>query len=170
MVGPLSPCKFPTGPLDLAPLSSMQLYPGPHPTTSQMNRCPWRKQILLQLGLRNLRINFPASQFVRHCVGRWGEKLSVQFSCSVVSSSLQPHGLQDARLPCPSPTPGACSNSCPSSQSCHPTISCFVVPFSSSLQSFSASGSFPMSQFFTSDSQRIGVSTSATVSVTQKML
>ena len=69
---------------------------------------------------------------------------SVQVSCSVVSDSLQPHGLQHARLPCPSPTPGACSNSCPLSQCCHPTISSFVVPFSC-LQSFPASG-----QFFTS--------------------
>ena len=75
---------------------------------------------------------------------------SVQFSCSVMSNSLQPHGLQHPTLPCPSPTPGACSNSCPSSQWCHPTISSSVVPFSSCLQSFPASGSFPMSQFFTS--------------------
>ena len=63
--------------------------------------------------------------------------------------SLQPHGLQHARLPCPSPSPRACSNSCPSIQSCHPIISSSVVPFSSSLQSSPASGSSPMSQFFT---------------------
>ena len=69
-------------------------------------------------------------------------KLSIQFSHSVVSDSLQPHGLQQARLPYPSPTPGACSNSCPSSQWCHPTISSSVIPFSSCLQSFLASGSF----------------------------
>ena len=68
---------------------------------------------------------------------------SVQFSCSVVSDSLRPYGLQYARLPCPSPTPGACSNSCPSSQWCHPTFSSSVIPFSSCLQSFPASGSFP---------------------------
>ena len=67
---------------------------------------------------------------------------SVQFIHSVVSNFLQPHGLQHARLPCPSPTPGAYSNSCPLSQWCHPTISSFVVPFSSCLQSFPASGSF----------------------------
>ena len=73
---------------------------------------------------------------------------SVQFSCSVVSDFLQPCGLQHTRLPCPSPTPGACSNSCTSSQWCHPAISSSVVPFSSCLQSFPASGSFPMSQFF----------------------
>ena len=67
-----------------------------------------------------------------------------------VSNSLQPHGLQHARLPCPSPAPGAYSNSCPSSQWYHPTTSSSVVPFSSCLQSFPASGSFQMSQFFTS--------------------
>ena len=71
---------------------------------------------------------------------------SVQFSCSVMSNSLQPHGLQHARLPCPSPTSGAYSNSCPSSRWCLPTISSSVVPFSSRLQPFPASGSFPMSQ------------------------
>ena len=87
---------------------------------------------------------------------------SVQFSCSVVSNSLQPHGLQHARLPCPSPTPKVCSNSCQSSQWCHPTISSSVL-FSSCLQSFPASGSFLMSQFFTSGGQSIGVSASAPV-------
>ena len=84
---------------------------------------------------------------------------SVQFSCSVVSDSWRPRGLQHARLPCPSPTPRACSNSCPSSRWCHPTISSSVVPFSC-LQSFPASGSFPMSQFFASCGQSIGVSAS----------
>ena len=87
----------------------------------------------------------------------------IQFSHSVVSDSLQPHGLQHARPPCPSPTPGACSNSCPLSWWCHPTISSSIVPFSSCLQSFPASGSFPMSQFFSSGSQSIGVSASASV-------
>ena len=86
-----------------------------------------------------------------------------QFSPSVMSNSLQLHGLQHARLPCPSPTPGAYSNSCPSSQWCHPTISSSVVPFSSCLQFFPASGSFPMSQFFASGGQSIGVSASASV-------
>ena len=71
---------------------------------------------------------------------------SVQFSCSVMSDSFRPHGLQHARLPYPSPTPRACSNSCPSSQWCHPTISSSVIPFSSCLWSFPALGSFPMSQ------------------------
>ena len=69
--------------------------------------------------------------------------VSVQFSSSVVSNSLWPYGLQYARLPCPSPTPKSCSNSCPSSQWCHPTISFSVIPFSSCLQSFPASRSFP---------------------------
>ena len=87
----------------------------------------------------------------------------VQFSCAVVSYSLQPHGLQHIRLPCPSPTPRACSNSCPLSRSCHPTISSFVVPFSSRLQSFPASGSFPMSQIFVLGGQSIGASSSAPV-------
>ena len=86
-----------------------------------------------------------------------------QFHCSVMSDSLQPHGLQHTRFPCPSPTPGACANSCPSSLWCHLTISSSVIPFSSSLQSFQASGSFQMSQFFTSDGQNIGGSASASV-------
>ena len=85
-----------------------------------------------------------------------------QFS-SVVSNSLQPHGLQHARLPCSSPTPGVYSNSCPLSRWCHPTISSSVVPFSSRLQSFPASGSFKMSQFFTSGGQSIRVSASPSV-------
>ena len=88
---------------------------------------------------------------------------SVQFSRSVVSNSLWPDGLQHTRLPCPSPTPGAYSNSCPSSRWCHPTISSSVGPFSSHLQSFPASGSFPMSQFFTSGGQSIRISASASV-------
>ena len=88
---------------------------------------------------------------------------SVQFSRSVVSNSLWHHGLQQARLPCPSPTPRACSNSCPSSQWCHPTISSSVIPFSSWPQSFQASGSFQMSQLFASGGQSIGVSASTSV-------
>ena len=88
---------------------------------------------------------------------------SLQFSCSVLSNSLWPPGLQHTRLPCPSPTPRAYSNSCPSRRWCHATISSSVVPFSSRLQSFPASGSFPMSQFFTSGGQSIGVSASASV-------
>ena len=87
----------------------------------------------------------------------------VQFSCSVVSDFLRPHGLQHARLPCPSPTPRACSNSCLLSQWCHPSISPSVLPFSSCLQSFPVPRSFQMSQFFTSCSQSMGASTSASV-------
>ena len=86
---------------------------------------------------------------------------SVQFSHSVVPDSLRPHELQHTRHPCPSPAPGACSNSCPSSQWGHPTILSSVVPFSSCLQYFPASGSFPRSQFFTSGGQGIGASASA---------
>ena len=88
---------------------------------------------------------------------------SVQFSRSVMSNSLQPHGPQHARPPCLAPTPRVYSNSCPLSWWCHPTISSSVVPFSSCPQSFPASGSFPMSQFFTSGSQSIGASASASV-------
>ena len=85
-------------------------------------------------------------------------------SVSVQScDSLRPHGLQYTRPHCPSPTPGVCSNSCPSSQWCRPTISSSVIPFSSRLQSFPASGSFPVSQFFASGGQSIGVSASASV-------
>ena len=111
-----------------------------------------------------------------HRVGRtWLKRLSSsssipyfigrvsQFSCSVMSDSLQPHGLQHARLPCPSPTSRVYSNSCPLSQWCHPTISSSVFPFSSHLQSLPVSGSFPVSQFFTSGAQSIGVSASASV-------
>ena len=97
--------------------------------------------------------------------GYW-EELGIQLRFSSVAHScptLWPDGLQHASLPCPSPTPGACSNSCPLSWWCHPTISSSVVPFSSCLQSFPASGSFPMSQFFTSGDQSIGVSASASV-------
>ena len=88
---------------------------------------------------------------------------SVQISCSVMSDSLRPHELQHVRPPYPSPTPRVYPNPCPSSQWCHPTISSSVVPFSFCLQSFPASGSFPVSQFFTSGGQKIGVSASASV-------
>ena len=84
------------------------------------------------------------------------------FSCSVMADSLWPHRLQHIRLPCPSPTPGACSNSCPFGRWCHPTILSSVIPFSC-LQSSPASGSFPMSELFASGGQNIGVSTSVSV-------
>ena len=90
----------------------------------------------------------------------WG---SVQFSHSVVSNSLWPHGLQHVRPLCPSPTPRVYSNSCPLSWWCHPTISSSVVSFSSRLQSVPASGSFPTSQLFASGSQSIGVWPSTSV-------
>ena len=112
--------------------------------------------------------SLPASSV--HGVARVGHdlatkppKTTVQFSRSVVSDSLQSHGLQHARPPCPLPTPEACSNSCPLSEWCHPTISSSIIPFSSHLQSFPASGSFLMSQFFISGGQSIGVSASASV-------
>ena len=96
----------------------------------------------------------------------WTKKLSFssdQFSRSVVSDSLRPHELQHARPPCQSPTPGVYSNSCPSSQWCHPAISTSVVPFSFCPQCFTASGSFPMNQLFVSGGQSIGVSDSTSV-------
>ena len=93
---------------------------------------------------------------IKRLIGSLGH--SVQFSCSVVSNSSQPHGLQHARPPCLSPTPGVYSNSCPVSRWCHPAIWSSFVPFSSCLQSFPASGSFQMSQLFTSGGQSIGVS------------
>ena len=85
------------------------------------------------------------------------------FSCYIMSDSLPPWGLQHTKFPCPSPSPRVCSNSCPLSRWCHPTISSSVDPFSSCFQSFSASGSFPMSRLFTSDGQNIGASVSALV-------
>ena len=88
---------------------------------------------------------------------------TVQFSHSVMSDSLWPHGLQHARPPCPSPNPGVYSDSCPLNQWCQPTMLSSVVLFSSNLQSFPALGSFQMSQFFTSGGQSIGVPASASV-------
>ena len=85
------------------------------------------------------------------------------FSRSVMPDSLQPHGLQHTRLPCSKPSPGVCSNSCPLSWWCHPTISSSVIPFSSRLQSFPASGYFQMSQLFALGGQSIGVSASTSV-------
>ena len=105
----------------------------------------------------------------RKSVGSWSwlwdhiTVYTVQFSHSVLSDSLQPHGLQHARPPCLSPVPSACSNSCPLSRWCHPTILSSVIPFSSHPQSFPASGSFQMSQFFASGGQNIRVSASASV-------
>ena len=96
---------------------------------------------------------------------QWCSHLSLTFSSvqSLASDCLQPHGLQHARPPYPSSTPGAYSNSCPLGQWCHPTTSSSVIPFSSRLLSFPASGSFPMSQFFASGGQSIGASASTSV-------
>ena len=91
------------------------------------------------------------------------KSFSVQFNGSVICDSLRPHGLQHANLPCPSPTPGSYSNSCSLCWWCHPTISTSIMSFSSCLQSFPASGSFPVSQFFASRGQSISVSASASV-------
>ena len=88
---------------------------------------------------------------------------SYQFNCSVMSNILQPHGLQHVKLLCLSPAPEVCLNSCWSSQWCQPTISSFVITFSSCLQSFPTSGSFPRSQFFTSGGRSIGASALASV-------
>ena len=102
------------------------------------------------------------------CVWLWIHSIYIKlcllllFSHSVVSSYLRPHGLQHARFPCPSPSPGACSNSGPLTRWFHPTISSSVIPFSC-LQSFPASGSFPMSQFFASGGHSIRVSASESV-------
>ena len=116
--------------------------------------------------LVTLRVSAPAFSLAKFTVYRgpsWVYVPSIQFSRSVVSPwTLWPHGLQHSRLPCPSSTPGAYSNSCPLSRWCHTTIASSVI-FSSHLQSFPASGSFLMSQFFTSGGQSIGVSASASV-------
>ena len=115
---------------------------------------PTTQQRLNQLStLWQLDFCLPVSRTVR--------KLLLLFSHSIMSNSLQPHGLQNASLPCPSSSPGACSNSCPLSQWCHPTISSSAVPFSSCPQSFPTSGSFPVSWFFTSGGQSIRASASA---------
>ena len=111
------------------------------------------------LNLKNIKLsNRRQTQKISLC-----DLISIQFSRSVISDSLWPHGLQHTRFPCPSPTPGTYSNSCPLSQWHHPTISSSVVTFSSHLQSFSASGSFQMCQFFTSGGQTIGASASLSV-------
>ena len=109
-----------------------------------------------------------AAELLKQLTAEWHSfmalKDSVQFSCSVVCDSSRPHELQHARPPCPSPTPGVHSDSCPSSRWCHPAISSSVVPFSSCPQSLPASGSFPMNQLFAWSGQSfIGVSASASV-------
>ena len=105
----------------------------------------------------------PCEDTVRRWLTDPASRRSVQFNHLVISNSLQLYGLQHTRLLCPSPTPEACSNSCPSSQWCHPTISSSVIPFSSCPQSFPESGSFQVSQLFASGGQSIGVSASTSV-------
>ena len=121
----------------------------------------------MELQARKKRKNKKWTMLWKYLLDSWNIHIlhfsSVQFSHSVVFDSLWPHARQHARLPCPSPKPGACSNSCPWSQWCHPTISSSVIPFSSCLQSFPASGSFPISWLFASGSQSIGASTSPSV-------
>ena len=108
-------------------------------------------------------IETPAQRPCWFPICTWANSASVQFSRSVMFNSLQPHGLQHARPRCPSPTARAYPNSCPLSRWCHPTSSSSVVPFSSHLQSFPASGSFQMSQVFASGGQSNGVSASISV-------
>ena len=133
--------------------------------------CPWDSphkntwvgcHALLQriLPTQGSNLDLPQGKQILYHLSHHG---SVQFSHSVVSDSLQPHGVQHARLPCPSPTPGVYSNSCPLNRWYHPTISSSVTLFSSCLQSFTASGSFQMSQFFESGGQSSGASASASV-------
>ena len=106
-------------------------------------------------------MTFKAVAFLGSCkVTENSTPVHLLFSCSVVSDSLWPHGLKHTRLLCPSLFPGVCSNSCPLSRWCHPTISYSVIPISFCLQSFPASRSFLMSQFFASGCQSIGVSAS----------
>ena len=102
-------------------------------------------------------------QYVNNWLSPSSRLFLLLFSCSIMSDSLQFHGLQQARLPCPAPAPGVYSNPCPLSWWCHPAISSSVVPFSSCPQSFPASGSFPMNWLFASDGQRIGTSALASV-------
>ena len=118
----------------------------------------WRAAALSNYQLSCFSINRAQVKIFVFVVGTWVPS-SVHFSHLVMYDSLQPHGLQHARPPCPSPTPGVYSNSCPLSLWCHPTISSSVIPFSSRLQSFPASGSFSISQF-ASGGQNIGDSAS----------
>ena len=133
-------------------LTTANWYADPHKPTSLWGRC--RQQAFKPV---------PASYPVEFPSTPNDTISSVQFSRSVVPDSLRPHEPQHARPPCLSPTPGVHPNPCPSSRWCHPAISSSVVPFSSCPQSLPASGSFQMSQLFTSGSQSIGVSASASV-------
>ena len=121
---------------------------------SGLGRFPWRREWLLTAVLLPRELQYYLS---------FRYTTSVQFSCSAMSDSLQPHEPQHARPPCPSATPRVHPNPCPLSWRCHPAISFSVVPFSSCPQSFPASGSFSMSQLFASGGQSTGVSASTSV-------
>ena len=125
--------------------------------SSQISESPSHKEIWERMAVKVGSLLNEESPQVHVWDGINLKSSSVQFSHSIMSNSLRPQGLQHARPPCPSPTPGACSDSCPSNRWCHSTISSYVIPFSSCLQSFPALGSFPMSQFFQSGGQSIGV-------------
>ena len=120
---------------------------------------PWGKKISLSSQDKWSHVSKEGSKMCPsergHFRNQWTKMKRHQFSHSVVSDSSQPHGLQHTKLPCPSPISRAYPNSCPSSRWCHPTISSSVIPFSSCLQSFPESGSFQMSQFFTSGSKAL---------------
>ena len=124
----------------------------------------WEGSLGICFGLRGLWKKLPTlcehyqqRRLEPHSWARWG---CCSVACSVVSDSLWPHGLQNTRFPCPPLSPRVCSNSCPLSRWCHPAISLSVIPFSSCLQSFPASGSLPMGQLFASGGQSIGASVS----------
>ena len=134
------------------------MYPHPHPRMDFVLVSLLNISLSYVIQVRLSKERYLFLPFIDEC-----HEGSVQFSCSVLSDSLRPPELQHARSPCPSPTPRVYSNSCPFSWWCHPTISSSVIPFSSGLQSFPASGSFLMSLFFTSGGQSIGVSASASV-------
>ena len=123
-----------------------------------LNYSPTHPFLLALLQYNNFSDSFKVGETICSIV----KNVLLLFSHSIMSYSVWPHGLQHARLPCPSSSPGACSNSCSLNRWYHPTISSSVIPFSW-LQSFPASGSFPLRQFFTSGGQSTGVSASAPV-------
>ena len=128
-----------------------------------MNKLKSSEMLQIALGLKMGIMFRPVIWTFEDCIPICSSPYSVQFSCSVMPNSLQPHELQHARPPCPSPTPGVHPNPGPLSRWCHPTISFSVIPFSSYPQSFPASGFFQISQLFASGGQSIGVSASTSV-------
>jgi len=113
-----------------------------------------------QVGFNCVKVKKPARVMEMFYILIWEAVTWILFSCQVLSYSMQPHRLQHARPPCPSPSPRVCWSSCPLNQWCHPTISSFVTPFSFFLQCLPASGSFPMNRLFASGGQRFGASAS----------